>query len=36
VSSTVCRYFTEVLGMKCRHLQWVPHTLTQRQQRCSS
>jgi hypothetical protein len=27
-ASTVCRYLTEVLGMKCRHLRWVPHTLT--------
>jgi hypothetical protein len=26
--STVCRYLTEVLRMKCRHLRWVPHTLT--------
>jgi hypothetical protein len=26
--STVCRYLTEVLGMKCRHMRWVPHTLT--------
>jgi hypothetical protein len=26
--STVCRYLTEVLGMKLRHLHWVPHTLT--------
>jgi hypothetical protein len=29
--STVCRDSTEVLGMKCRHLRWVPHTLTQPQ-----
>jgi hypothetical protein len=27
-ASTVCRYLTEVLGMKYRHLRWVPHTLT--------
>jgi hypothetical protein len=27
-ASTGCRYFTEVLGMNCRHLCWVPHTLT--------
>jgi hypothetical protein len=27
-ASTVCRYLTEVLEMKCRHLRWVPHTLT--------
>jgi histone-lysine N-methyltransferase SETMAR len=26
--STICRYPTEVLGMKFRHLHWVPHTLT--------
>jgi hypothetical protein len=26
--SMVCRYVTEVLGMKCRHLHWAPHTLT--------
>jgi hypothetical protein len=26
--STICRYLTEVLGMKLRHLHWVPHTLT--------
>jgi hypothetical protein len=25
---TVCRYLTEVLGMKCRHLRSVSHTLT--------
>jgi hypothetical protein len=25
---TVCRCLTEVLGTKCRHLRWVPHTLT--------
>jgi hypothetical protein len=29
--STVCRYLTEVLGMKCRHLRWVPHTFTRAQ-----
>jgi hypothetical protein len=29
--STICRYLTEVLGMKCRHLRWVPHTLTHAQ-----
>jgi predicted transcriptional regulator len=27
-ASTVCRYLTEILGMKCRHLRWVLHTLT--------
>jgi hypothetical protein len=27
-ASTVCRYSTKVLEMKCRHLLWVPHTLT--------
>jgi predicted transcriptional regulator len=27
-ASTVCRYLTEVLGMKCRHVRCVPHTLT--------
>jgi AraC-like DNA-binding protein len=27
-ASTICRYLTEVLGMKSRHLHWVPHTLT--------
>jgi hypothetical protein len=27
-SSTGCRYLTEVWGMKCRHLRWVPQTLT--------
>jgi AraC-like DNA-binding protein len=27
-ASKVCRHLTEVLGMKCRHLRWVPHTLT--------
>jgi hypothetical protein len=27
-ASTVCRYLTEVLGMKGQHLRWVPHTLT--------
>jgi hypothetical protein len=27
-ASTVCRDLKEVLGMKCRHLRWVPHTLT--------
>jgi AraC-like DNA-binding protein len=26
--STVCRYLTEVLGMKCRHLRSMPHMLT--------
>jgi hypothetical protein len=26
-ASTVCRYLTEVLAMKCRHLRWVRHTL---------
>jgi hypothetical protein len=26
--STICQYLTEVLGMKLRHLHWVPHTLT--------
>jgi hypothetical protein len=29
--STACRYLTEVLGMKCRHLRRVPHTLTHAQ-----
>jgi hypothetical protein len=27
-ASTARRYLTGVLGMKCRHLRWVPHTLT--------
>jgi hypothetical protein len=27
-ASTVYRYLTEVLGMKCCHLRRVPHTLT--------
>jgi hypothetical protein len=27
-ASTVCQYLTEVLGMKCRHLRWVPYILT--------
>jgi predicted transcriptional regulator len=27
-ASTVCRYLTEVFGMKCRYLRWVSHTLT--------
>jgi hypothetical protein len=27
-TSTACRCRSEVLGMKCRHLRWVPHTLT--------
>jgi hypothetical protein len=27
-ASTVSRYLTEVLGMPCRHLRWVPHTLS--------
>jgi hypothetical protein len=27
-ASTVCRYLTEVLGMKFPHLRCVPHTLT--------
>jgi hypothetical protein len=27
-ASTVCRYLTKVSGMKCRHLFWMPHTLT--------
>jgi hypothetical protein len=27
-ASTICRYFTEVLVMKCRNLCWVPHTRT--------
>jgi hypothetical protein len=31
--STICRYLTEVLGMKCRNLWWVSHTLTLLQQR---
>jgi AraC-like DNA-binding protein len=26
-ASTVCRHLTEVLGMECRHLLCVPHTL---------
>jgi hypothetical protein len=26
--STVCRHLTEVLGMQCRPLLWVPHMLT--------
>jgi histone-lysine N-methyltransferase SETMAR len=30
---TVCRYVTEVFQMKCRHLRWVPHTLTHAQKR---
>jgi hypothetical protein len=27
-ASMVCWYLTEVLGMKFRHLHWVPYTLT--------
>jgi hypothetical protein len=27
-ASKVCQFLTEVLGMKCRHLRWVPHRLT--------
>jgi hypothetical protein len=27
-TSTACRCRSEVLGMKCRHLRRVPHTLT--------
>jgi hypothetical protein len=27
-ASTVCRYLTEVLGMKCRYLLWGPDRLT--------
>jgi hypothetical protein len=27
-ASTACLYLTEVLGMKCWHLLWVPHTKT--------
>jgi hypothetical protein len=27
-ASTVCRYSTEVLGLKFQHLCWVPHMLT--------
>jgi hypothetical protein len=27
-ASTGCRHLIEVLGMKCRHLRWVSHTLT--------
>jgi hypothetical protein len=23
----VCQYLTQIMGMKCRHLRWVPHTL---------
>jgi hypothetical protein len=30
-ASTVCQYLTEVLGMKCRHLRWVLHTLVSAQ-----
>jgi histone-lysine N-methyltransferase SETMAR len=26
--TTVCHYFTDVLGLKLRHMRWVPHTLT--------
>jgi histone-lysine N-methyltransferase SETMAR len=26
--STVCRYLKDVLGMKYRHMRWVPHTLS--------
>jgi hypothetical protein len=26
-ASAVYRYLTEVLGIKCRHLRWVPHML---------
>jgi AraC-like DNA-binding protein len=26
--STVCRYLTEILGMKRGHVRWVPHTST--------
>jgi hypothetical protein len=32
-ASMVCWYLTEVLGMKFRHLHWVPHTLTTAQKR---
>jgi predicted transcriptional regulator len=27
-ASMICRYLTRVVGMKCRHLRWAPHTLT--------
>jgi hypothetical protein len=27
-ASAICRYLTEVLGMKCRYLRWVPHAWT--------
>jgi hypothetical protein len=27
-ASTVCRHLTEIFGIKCRHLHWVPHTWT--------
>jgi hypothetical protein len=27
-ASMVCRDLTQGLGMKCRHVRWVPHTLT--------
>jgi AraC-like DNA-binding protein len=30
-ASTFCRDLTEVLGMKCRHLRWVPHMVMQLQ-----
>jgi hypothetical protein len=30
-ASTVWHYLTEVLGMKCRYLRWVPHMLMQPQ-----
>jgi hypothetical protein len=28
ITSTACRCWSEVLGMKSRHLRWMPHTLT--------
>jgi hypothetical protein len=27
VNSTVCNYLRNVIGMKCCHLRWIPHTL---------
>jgi hypothetical protein len=27
-TSTVCHYLRHVLGLKCCHLRWIPHTLT--------
>jgi hypothetical protein len=27
-TSTVCHYLQHVIGMKCWHLQWIPHMVT--------